>query len=243
MTEQQSLLPERPAEPDAVDPELSRVKALLDRLEEAPRDVELATSFNRSITGLARRRTREVFEFLRELADLPVLARARDQNGWPCRAAVLSTWLELGYPYALELSPEDLQYVREHAPGGGFGWLNITWVLGVVSALLNVPATVLILVSLMSLRLDDLVFALPTALMALHAIALVGTVQLKRPAATNVSWLRGLGLVGLLGPLASALSTLWLGVGGACLLIGCLPMGLASLSALAAASRLKPNDP
>lgn len=239
MTEQRSLLPQQPDDPDAVDPELSRVRALLGRLEEAPGDVELATSLNRSITGLAKHRTTAVFEFLHELGDLPFLARARDQNGWPCRAAALSTWLELGYPYALELTPEDLQYVREHAPGGGFGWLNVTWVLGVFSALLNVPATLFILVSLMSLSLQDLLFALPTALMSVHAIALVATVKLERPGAIDVSWLRRLGGVGLFGPVASALSIIWLGAGGACLLIGCLPMGLASLSALAASQALK----
>lgn len=224
---------------DSVDEELSRVKVLLGRLEEAPRSVELATSLNRSVTELARHPTRAVFEFLHELADLPVLARARDQNDWPCRAAALSTWLELGYPYALELTPEDLEYVREHTPGGGTGWLNATWVLAVFSALLNVPATLFILVSLMSLNPRDLLFALPTALMSLHAIALVGTVQLKRPRATNVTWLQRLGAIGLLGPIAAALSIIPLGAGGACLLTGCLPMGLASFTALAAAHRLK----
>lgn len=227
---------------DSVDEELSRVKALLGRLEEAPRSVELATSLNRSITELARHPTRAVFEFLHELADLPVLARARDQNDWPCRAAALSTWLELGYPYALELTPEDLQYVRQHTPGGGTGWLSATWVLAVFSALLNVPATLFILVSLMSLNLRDLLFALPTGLMAAHAIALLGTVQLKRPRATNLSWLQRFGTIGLLGPVAAALSIFVLGEGGACLLVGCLPMGLASVSALAAASALKKND-
>lgn len=241
---QQSIPRQRPADldvPDDVDEELSRVRALVGRLEETPRSVELATSLNRSITGLAKHRTTAVFEFLHELGDLPLLARAKDQNGWPCRAAALSTWLELGYPYALELTPEDLQYVREHAPGGGTGWLNATWVLGVFSALLNVPATLFIVVSLMSLNLQDLLFALPTALMSLHAVALVSMVHLDRPAATNVSWLRRLGGIGLLGPIAAALSSLWLGAGGACLLAGCLPMGLASLTALAAARVLKPR--
>lgn len=227
---------------DSVDEELSRVRALLVRLEEAPRSVELATSLNRSITGLARHSTRAVFEFLRELAGLPVLERARDQNDWPCRAAALSTWLELGYPYALELTPEDLQYVREHTPGGGTAWLNVTWVLAVFSALLNVPATLFVLASLLSLDLRDLLFALPTALMSLHAIALAATVQLKRPRATNVTWLQRLGAIGLLGPVAAVLSMIPLGVGGACLLVGCLPMGLSSISALAAASSLKKLD-
>lgn len=227
---------------DPVDDELARVKTLLGRLEEAPRSVELATSLNRAITGLSRHRTRAVFEFLRELAALPLLARAKDQNGWPCRAAVLSTWLELGYPYALELTPEDLEYAREHVPGDGTGWLNVTSVLAILSALLNVPATLFIVVALMSLSLSDLLFAVPTGLMALHAISLLGTLRLERPGNTNVSWLRGLGAIGLLGPLAAALSIVALGEAGGCLFVGCLPMGLASVSALIAASRLKQHD-
>lgn len=227
---------------DSVDEELSRVRALLVRLEEAPRSVELATSFNRSITQLSSHRTREVFEFLRDLAGLPVLERARDQNDWPCRAAALSTWLELGYPYALELTPEDLQYLREHTPGGGTAWLNVTWVLAVFSAVVNVPATLFVLASIMSMNLRDLLFALPTALMSVHAIALVAMVQLKRPRAINVTWLRRCGAVGLLGPIAAVLSMIPLGVGGACLLVGCLPMGLASVTALVAASRLETVD-
>lgn len=223
---------------DSVDEELSRVKALLGRLEEAPRSVEVATSLNRSITGLARHRTRAVFEFLHELADLPVLGCVRDQNGWPCRAAVLSTW----YPYALELTPEDLQYVRDHAPGRGTGWLNVTSALAITSAVVNVPATLLMLVVLTAQPLTELRFLLPTGLMALHAIAMLGTLEPKRPQATNASWLQGLGAVGLLGLLVAALSIVSLGELGACLLVSCLPMGLASAAALVAAHRLKTND-
>lgn len=230
------------ADSDSVDEELSRVKALLGRLEEAPRSVEVATSLNRSITGLARHRTRAVFEFLHELADLPVLGRVRDQNGWPCRAAVLSTWLELGYPYALELTPEDLQYVRDHAPGRGTGWLNVTSALAITSAVVNVPATLLMLVFLAAQPLTELRFMLPTGLMALHAIAMLGTLEPKRPQATNASWLQGLGAVGLLALLVAALSIVSLGELGACLLVSCLPMGLASAAALVAAHRLKKND-
>lgn len=244
MTQQQPG--QRTVEVDAVsapsDEALSRVKVLVARLEEAPRSVELATSLNRAVTALARQPTREAFELLHDLAALPLLARAKDQNGWPCRAAVLSTWLELGYPYALELTPEDLEYARQHVPGDGTGWLNVTSVLAILSAMLNVPATLFIVVALMSLSLSDLLFAVPTGLMALHAISLLGTLRLERPGNTNVSWLRGLGAIGLLGPLAAALSIVALGEAGGCLFIGCLPMGLASVSALIAASRLKQHD-
>lgn len=239
-TVQQSVEPE--AVFDAVDEALSRVKTLLGRVEHEPRNVEFATSFNRAITGLARHRTREVFELLRELSALPVLARARDQIDWPCRAAVLSTWLELGYPFALELSPEDLQYVREHAPGKATGWLNITFVLAVIAAFQNFGAVALALFAVLSspsIPPSVLLVALPAAAMGAHALALLSRSRqglmgmayaesMHRTA--TVAW----GLPVLLGILS--LFSVEMGL---CLLTWCAPQLLASVTAHVASRTLE----
>lgn len=197
MEQQQVQQPERVAEPAAeveANPGIARVRALLGQLEESPRDEALATSFNRAVSVLARQRTREVFEFLRGLAELPVLRQAKDPTGWACRAAVLAAWIDLGYPWALELSPEDHAWMRENAPGYATGWLTVTFVLAAISALLNVGLAGLITFATLSNHLpslETLLFALPFVAMAAHAIASLAVSQgAQRDPRRGRGWLR-----------------------------------------------------
>ncbi len=149
------------------------VLTLLSRLEVAPHDEALCTSFNQAVVELAKQPSAEVFELLSELADRPWLTRARDANGWPCRAAVLWSWAELGYPWALELSAEDLAYVRENAPGTSSGWLTLSFVLAAISGVLNGALFFLLLAALLasSMKLLFVLLPLPFGAMLAHAIA------------------------------------------------------------------------
>lgn len=152
----------------------AHVLTLLSRLEVAPHDEAVATSFNRAVVELAKQPSAEVFELLRELADRPWLTRARDANGWPCRAAVLWSWAELGYPWALELSAEDLAYVRENAPGTSSGWLTLSFVLAAISGVFNGALFFLLLAALLASSPIQLLFVLlplPFGAMLAHAVA------------------------------------------------------------------------
>ena len=152
----------------------AHVLTLLSRLEASPHDEALATGFNRAVVELAKHPSVEVFELLRELAERPWLSHARDVHGWPCRAAVLWSWAELGYPWALELSAEDLAYVRENAHGSAGGWLTLTFALSAISAVLNGAAFLFILVALLassSFEVLSLLVPAPFGGMLAHALA------------------------------------------------------------------------
>lgn len=180
---------------DVVDEARSRVRLLLGRLEQAPHSVELATSFNRAIAVLAKRPGPETCALLRELSELPVLRHARDAQGRPCRAAVIAAWLELGYPWALEVAPEDLEYVRSHAPGNAASWLTLTVVLTVTAALQNLGVVALVLKGAFTWQLlVALLLAVPPALVGLHAVALVrasraGLITSRLRRLTRIEWL------------------------------------------------------
>lgn len=124
------------------DEALGRVRLLLERLEAAPHDRSLATSLNQAIVGLARTPSRDVSELLRELSGLEGLRQAQDSKGWSCRAAAIATRLKLGYPWALEVTPEELEFVRGHRRGDANGWLNLTFVFAAITALQNLGVVV-----------------------------------------------------------------------------------------------------
>lgn len=206
-----------PAEaPSAVGEDRAHVLALLARLE-VSRDEAIATSFNRAVVELAKRPSKEVFELLREIADRPWLAHTRDVHGWPSRAAVLWAWAELGYPWALELSAEDLAYVRENAHGSAGGWLTLTFVLAAISGLLTGAAVVLILVALLassSFEVLALLVPAPFGGMLAHALATL--------AATNAAQARTPSAAGRLKTLSYAA---WL------VLVPAVLMGLMAIEA------------
>jgi hypothetical protein len=192
---------------DAVDEELSRLRLLLARLEAAPRDQLVATQLNHAIVALAKRPSRAVLELLRELAGLPLLRSAKDARDWPCRAAVIATWLELGYPWALEVTPEDLEYVRSHLPGNVTGWLNLTFMLGVVAAFQNFGVAMLAVVAVLLNPIPAawLVMTVPPVLAGLHAWALVRSSRLGLSGAPVADRLRRLTRIEWSFPLVLAL--------------------------------------
>lgn len=185
----------------------SRVRLLLGQLEGAPNDVGLATSLNHAVFTLATRPGPEVCELFRELSALPVLRHARDTSGRPCRAAVIAAWLELGYPWALEVAPDDLAYVRSNASGTLQSWLTLTVVLAVTAALQNVGVVALVLGAVFSMPIPAglLLLAVPPALVASHAVGLVRASHAGLDGPTVASRLRRLTRIEWLFPVVLAL--------------------------------------
>lgn len=219
-------------------PGIGRVRRLLIDLEQKPGDVTLAASFNRAVGALAKQRSADVFDFLRELSELPVLRQAKDPNGFPCRAAVLAAWIDLGYPWALELAPEDHAWLRAHSPGTGAGWLSATFVLAVLSALFNVGVSGLFAVEVLSSGASwvEWLVALPFVAMGAHAIATIAATQagfVGGPAAAGR--LRALGYAGLVAPVAALLPAGFSLELGLCVLLLGLPFTASALTAWGAA--------
>ncbi|MBL8921980.1 MAG: hypothetical protein JNJ54_24235 [Myxococcaceae bacterium] len=212
---------------------LGRVRSLLIELERTPADPVIALAFNRAVSALAKQPSAEVFGFLRELNELPVLRQAKDSNGYPCRAAVLAAWVELGYPWALELAPEDHAWLRAQTPGAGAGWLSVTFVLAVLSAIFNVGVSGLLAFEFLSRpSWVEWLVVVPFAAMGAHGIATLAAAQAGLdggPAAAGR--LRALGYAGLVAPAAAlvpAVISLELGL---CVLLLGLPFTASALTA------------
>lgn len=220
----------------------AQVLTLLSRLEDKPGDEAVATSFNRSVVELANQPSAEVFELLSEIADRPFLSHARDVHGWPCRAAVLWTWAELGYPYALELSAEDLAYVRENAHGSAGGWLSLTFGLSAISVLLNGAAFLLVLAAMLVRDSFSGRGALALALfgvMMAHALAtLSATRAAQARTASAGGFLRALSKAGWVVVVGAALLGLVSEQAGVATFVVGLPVLASSLSAGVAARGL-----
>ena len=60
-----------------------------------------------------------------QLLDEPTFKAAFDVDGVSCRVSAVGLLLELGYPWALQLHPDDLAFYRQKAQGGARGrrWL------------------------------------------------------------------------------------------------------------------------
>ncbi|MBZ4414896.1 hypothetical protein [Myxococcus sp. RHSTA-1-4] len=85
--------------PEAERPELaSRLNALLEQMAEGAGDRHVADTFHR----------------LLETGKLEGLVDARGRS---CRAVAVEALLSLGYPYALEVRPEDLEHLRSAGRG------------------------------------------------------------------------------------------------------------------------------
>lgn len=168
-------------------------------------DTGAASDLNDALRALARHPTQAAFELVREVAEDERVGRTRDARGHSCRAVALSTWLELGYPWALELSPEALDEVRTLHPPGSLGWLRATAVFAAISALFNGTIT---LGAAEMLGANPVL--VPFGFMLLHAVAaFVVAVVHRRRAPKKARWLRLAGRVGVLGPLAVVFAWFW----------------------------------
>jgi hypothetical protein len=76
----------------------------------------LAGHLNRNLEALASEGgSREVADLLLHLLESGRLEGLADAEGRTCRGVAVETLVGLGYPYALEVRPEDLEYLRAQA--------------------------------------------------------------------------------------------------------------------------------
>lgn len=113
----------------------SRIDALVARSRTADSAAAVA-----AIDGLAAelrtlRPSREAADLLLRLLERDVLEGLVTGDGWTCRALAVETLLSFGFPYALEVDPEDLAHYRAQGH-------RVRWDAATVSAGLLVLAGV-----------------------------------------------------------------------------------------------------
>ncbi len=112
-----SLAPwEPPASPTGPEADPGRVLALVQDARMAASDadrVQVAGRLNQQLDALAAGGgSREVADLLEQLLESGQLAGLEDTEGRACRAAATEALTRLGFPYALEVRPEDLAFLR-----------------------------------------------------------------------------------------------------------------------------------
>lgn len=138
---------------------------------------------------------------LRRLLARDDLNDKRDSSGIPCRAALISAQLAQGYPYALEVTPDDLEWLRavtserEHAVDMTRAW---TMGLALTSIGWNALWTTMA-VPVRPLFAIAVLHAIAAFVVALRARASL-PLRKRRRALTAY---RILGAMGALGPIAS----------------------------------------
>ncbi len=124
-----SLVPwEAPASPALPEADPARVLALVQDARVAASDAErvlVAGALNQQLDALAAGGgSREVADLLQQLLESGRLAGLADAGGRTCRAAAIEALTRLGFPYALEVRPEDLDFLRgQDEASEGFPWV------------------------------------------------------------------------------------------------------------------------
>ncbi|WP_158501614.1 hypothetical protein [Vitiosangium sp. GDMCC 1.1324] len=122
-----SLVPwEEPVLPSEPEARLA-VLPLVEDAREATTDAErtaLAAKINGQLEGLAAGGgSREVADLLEQLLESGQLEGLVDGEGRSCRAAATEALTRLGFPFALEVRPEDLAHLRgQDGDSPGFRW-------------------------------------------------------------------------------------------------------------------------
>jgi len=208
------------------------VRRLMVELETSSSNSATATELNLALEKLSGEPSQAVFELLRELVENEALAGARDDRGRRCRAVALKAWLDLGYPWALQLTPDALDEIRSLEPRSARGWLGFTLVAALVSGVFYGGIVVL------SLEVMSWAVTLPFGLMFFHAVATGLIAALRQARAAKAKRLRVAGRLGWVAPLAIGAATLWIPeafFGG---LILFAPFFLTAMFALVASSRV-----
>jgi hypothetical protein len=104
------------------------VLLLVDEARKAPTEEERQEKAGRLNALLERMGrgggSREVADVFHELLDGGKLEGLVDARGRTCRAVATEALLALGFPYALEVRPEDLEHLHGASPGSGQGSRN-----------------------------------------------------------------------------------------------------------------------
>jgi hypothetical protein len=78
-----------------------------------------AGELNAALDRAGRHPSRGLADLLLRWLDQGDLDGLEDAEGRSCRAAAVEALLSMGYPFALEVRPEDLEHLRERAAAGG----------------------------------------------------------------------------------------------------------------------------
>lgn len=105
-----------------------RVRALVEEARVASTEADrslLAGKLNHQLDTLAAGGgSREVADLLQQLLESGQLAGLEDMGGRSCRAAATEALTRLGFPFALEVRPEDLAWLRgQDEESAGFPWV------------------------------------------------------------------------------------------------------------------------
>src|SRR4051812_33035558 len=127
--------PERPFTPP-----IERLSTLLQRADNASGDARrtATTELNAALGQMSRFASRPVADLLLRWLDQGALSDLQDAEGLTARAAATAALLSMGYPYALEISPDDLDHLRSRTaavrgPGGAVGALMMVVVTAGIS--------------------------------------------------------------------------------------------------------------
>lgn len=111
---------------EAPPPRLLSVQAVVRELPELLERAQEATGSERSTRALQLNRhlealaseggSREVADVLLRLLEGGQLEGLKERRGRTCRSVAVETLLRLGFPYALEVRPEDLEHLRQQVP-------------------------------------------------------------------------------------------------------------------------------
>jgi hypothetical protein len=217
--------------------DVSRLRALALQVLEDPADVERATAFNTALRVVSRRPTEALFLFIQELSADGRLAVTCDGSGRSCRTALIAAWLDLGYPWALQVDPEDVAFLqRSRTHPGAVGWAVVTTLFAIASALFNgLTLTVMLPIALEPATLPATV---GFAAALVHAVvALVAVLQEKPRALTWVA------RAGWLAPLwCAAVAFLASGLGWRAVVVGLAASTPQLLTATAAWALMKRLD-
>jgi len=130
-----------PVEPErGFTPPLERLPVLLQRADAAAGDARrAATSELIDVLGqMARYPSRPAADLLLRWLDQGALKDLQDAEGLTARAVATAAVLSMGYPYALEISPDDLDHLRARSaairgPGGAVGALMMMVVTSTIA--------------------------------------------------------------------------------------------------------------
>jgi len=132
-----------PVEPErGFTPPLERLPVLLQRADAAASgDARRAATaeLNVALGQMARYPSRPAADLLLRMLDQGALKDLQDAEGLTARAAATAAVLAMGYPYALEISPDDLDHLRARSaairgPGGAVGALMMMGVTSLIAA-------------------------------------------------------------------------------------------------------------
>lgn len=183
---------------------------------------------------------------LRRLLEGGALDGRSDAFGVPCRAALIAAQLKQGYPYALEVSPDELQWMREAVEQRARHVDHLRWLTMAVA----LPSLLWNGAWALAIYPTGLVaYFAPFAIATAHALVAMGTAwnawaDLSRADRTEAARrYRILGAMGLLGPIATGVASHFLGDLGLVLGVLCaLPAVATALVCLVAGDRILPED-